>query len=88
MINFTRLSPFLSIFHSRTGRAWKRGLQVASVPLGLVSVQAQLISRNTRSVKLAFVQKATAVVIIAEFVRIQDYEKWREGVYARDKLNI
>ena len=63
-------------------------MQVASVPLGLVSAQAQLISRIARSVKLAFFQKAAAVVIIVEFARIQDYEKWREEAYARDKLNI
>ena len=72
---------------------WSRPLllqtmQVASVPLGLVSMQAPLISHSTRSVKLPFFQKAAAVFIIVEFARIQDYEKRREGVYVRDELNI
>ena len=52
-------------------------MQVASVPLGLVSTQAALISHSTRSAKLPFFQKATAVVMIVEFVRIQEYEKRR-----------
>ena len=26
--------------------------------------------------------------MIVEFTRIQDYEEWREGPYARDELNI
>ena len=58
-------------------------MQVASVPLGLVSTQAPLISRSTRSVKLLFFQKATTVVVIVEFVRIQDYDERREGAYVR-----
>ena len=63
-------------------------MQVALVPLGLVSTQVPQISCTTRSTKLPFFQKATAVVVIVEFTRIQDYEERREGVYARDKLNI
>ena len=63
-------------------------MQVASVPLGLVSTQAQLISRSTRPVKLPFFQKAASVVVIVEFARIQDYGERREGVNARDELNI
>ena len=63
-------------------------MQVASVPSGLVSMQAALISRSTCSAKLPFLQKAAAVVVIVEFVLIQDYEEWREGAYARDELNI
>ena len=42
-------------------------MQVASVPLSLVSTQAPLISRSKRSVKLLFLQKAAAVVVIVEF---------------------
>ena len=61
---------------------------VASVPLGLVSMQAPLISRSTRSAKLPFFQKAVAVVMIADFACIQGYKERREGVYVRDKLNI
>ena len=40
---------------------------VTSVPLGLVSTQAPLISRSTHSVKLPFFQKALAVVVIVKF---------------------
>ena len=58
-------------------------LQVASVPLGLVSMQAPLISCSTRSAKLSFFQKAVAVVVIVEFKTTR-----MEGVYARDELNI
>ena len=46
-------------------------MQVASVSLGLVSMQALLISHSTRSVKLPFFQKAVAVVVIVDFVCIQ-----------------
>ena len=63
-------------------------MQVASVPLGLVSMQALLISRSTCSVKLPFFQKAASVVVIVEFTRIQDYEERRERAYARDELNV
>ena len=63
-------------------------MQVASVPLGLVSTQAVLISRSTCSAKLPFFQKAASVVVIVEFAHIQDYEERREGAYARDELNI
>ena len=65
-------------------------MQVASVPPGLVSRQALLISCSTRSAKLSFFQKAAAVVVIVEFAcaRIQDYEERREGAYARDELNV
>ena len=41
-------------------------MQVASVPLGLVSMQAPLISRSSRSAKLLFFQKAAAVVVIVD----------------------
>ena len=63
-------------------------MQVALVPLGLVSTQALLISRSTRSAKLFFFQKAAAVVMIVDFAHIQGYEERREGAYARDELNI
>ena len=62
-------------------------MQVASLPLGLVSTQALLISRCTCSATLLLFQKALAVIIVIEFVRIQDYEEQREG-YAQDELNI
>ena len=62
-------------------------MQVASVPLGLVATQVQLISRSTRSVKLPFFQKAAAVVVIVDFARIQGYEE-RERAYAQDEVNI
>ena len=39
-------------------------MQVASMPLGLVSTQVPLISCSTRSSKLPFIQKAAAVVTI------------------------
>ena len=39
-------------------------MQVASVPLGLVSTQVPLISHGTRSAKLPFFQKASTVVMI------------------------
>ena len=45
-------------------------MQVASMPFGLVSTQAPLISHSTRSVKLLFFLKASAVVVI---------EEWRAG---------
>ena len=63
-------------------------MEVASVPFCLVSMQAPLISRNTCSAKLPFFQKAVAVVVIVEFVCVQDYEEWRKWAYARDELNI
>ena len=63
-------------------------MQVASVPLGLVSTQALLISRSTHSAKLPFFQKAAAVVMIDDFSHIQGYEEWREGAYTQDELNI
>ena len=63
-------------------------LQVASVPLGLVSMQVPLVSRGTRSAKLSFFQKTVAVVVIVDFTCIQGYEEQREGAYAQDELNI
>ena len=63
-------------------------MQVVSVPLGLVSMQALLISHSTRSGKPPFFQKAAAVIMIVKFECIQDYEKRREGAYAQDELNI
>ena len=60
-------------------------MQVASVPLVLVSTQAPLISC---SAKLPFFQKFTAVVVIVDFARIQYCEEWREEAYAGDELNI
>ena len=63
-------------------------MQVASVPLVLVSMQVPLISCGTCSAKLSFFQKAVAVVVIVDFTCIQGYEERREGVYAQDELNI
>ena len=63
-------------------------MQVTMVPLGLVSTQVPLISRSTCLVKLLFFQKATAVVVIVSFARIQGYKERREGAYALDELNI
>ena len=62
-------------------------MQVATLPLSLVSTQALLISRCTCSAMLSLFQKALAVIIVIEFMRIQNYEELREG-YAQDKLNI
>ena len=56
-------------------------MKVALVPLGLVSVQALLISCSTHSAKLPFSWKAGAVIVIVEFSCIQDYEEQREGAY-------
>ena len=55
-------------------------MQVASMPLGLVSTQASLISCSTRSSKLPFIQKAAAIVTIV----------WGTvgGAYGWDKINI
>ena len=63
-------------------------MQVALMPLNLVSTQAPLISHSTRSTKLLFFQKPAAVVVIVDLVCIQDYEERREGVYAQDELSI
>ena len=74
----TVASSFLAIakvFVARTGNAQAyaelfpvtQTMQVALVPLGLVSTQAPLISCSTRSAKLPFFQKAMAVVVIVEF---------------------
>ena len=63
-------------------------IQVALMPFGLVSMQALLIFRSIRPAKPLFFQKATSIIVIVEFARIQDYEEWREGTYARDELNI
>lgn len=62
-------------------------MQVASMPVGLVSTQVPLITHNTRSAKLPFFQ-AAAVVVIVDFACIKDCDKRREGVNAWDKLNI
>ena len=59
-------------------------LQVASVLLGLVSMQAPLISCNTCSVKLLVFQKAAAVVVTVKFKTTRT----EGGVYAQDELNI
>ena len=40
-------------------------MQIASMPLGLVSTQALLIFYGARSVKLPFFQKVAAVTVIA-----------------------
>ena len=55
-------------------------MQVASMPLGLVSTQVSLISCSTRSSKLPFIQKAAAIVTIV----------WGTagGAYGRDKIII
>ena len=47
-------------------------MQVASVPVGLVTTQAPLISCSTHSAKLPFSQKAATVVVIIKFAHIQD----------------
>ena len=49
-------------------------MQVALVPLSLVSMQALLISRSTMLAKLLFSQKATPVFAIVDLACIQDYE--------------
>ena len=72
----TRSNPPLSLM-----------IQVASMPFGLVSTQALLISLSTRPAKPPFFQKATSVVVIVEFARIRDYAEWREGTYARDEYS-
>ena len=56
-------------------------MQVASMPLGLVSTKVLLVSCSTHSAKLLFFQKTSIVCI-------EDCEEWREGVYAQNKLNI
>ena len=61
-------------------------MYIASAPLGLVATQAPMISSNTGSAEQLFFQKAAAVVMIFKFVHLQ--EKWRDGAYTRDKLNI
>ena len=67
-------------------------MQVASMPLGLVSTQAQLISHSTHSAKLPFFHffffSESCGSCFDCQIRMYDYEKWREGAYARDKLNI
>ena len=54
---------------------------------GCLLVQVPLISRrhSTRSAKLPL---AVTVVVIVEFMCIQDYEERMEGAYAQDELNI
>ena len=63
-------------------------MQVALVPLGLVSMQVPLISHSIHSAKLSLFQKTAAVIVIVKFACIQDYEEQRKGAYALDKLNI
>ena len=65
-------------------------MQVASVPLGLVSTQAQLISvADVKQNCSFFFRKSRHLIVISvEFVCIQDYKVRREEAYARDKLNI
>ena len=65
-------SPITTDDESYFGASWLR------------STQAPLISRSTGSAKLLFFQKATAVVVIVEFVRFQDYKERREGAYFRE----
>ena len=59
-------------------------IQVASMPLSLVSTKALLISHSTHSVKLSFFQKAPIVKLVC----IKDCEEWGRGVYTQDKMNI
>ena len=54
-------------------------MQVASVPLGLVSTQALLISHSTRSAKLLFFQKAVAIVVIVEFALFKTTRNGERG---------
>ena len=63
-------------------------MQVALVPLGLVSMQVLLISHSTHSAKLLFFQKAMPVIMIVNFACVQGYEEWRKGAYARNRLNV
>ena len=63
-------------------------MQVSSVLLGLVSTQMPLISDSTRSAKLPFFLKATAVIAIVEFARTYSKLQGMEGGYAQDKLDI
>ena len=58
------------------------------MPLGLLSTQAPLIFHSKRLANLLFFQKAVAVVMIVNLTCTKDCEEQREGMYARDKLNI
>ena len=56
-------------------------MQVILVLLGLVSMQALLISHSTSSAKLPFFQKAMAVVVIVNFARdfVRVFKTTRNG---------
>ena len=57
-------------------------MQVASLPLDLVSTKVPLISCSTHSAKLQLIQKAVVVAVIVNLVYIKETE---EEEYARDK---
>ena len=52
-------------------------MEVASVPLGVVSMQAPLISHCTSSVKLPFILKAVAIIVIVEFCATENEGRGR-----------
>ena len=56
-------------------------MQVASMPLGLVSTQGPLISSSTRSLKLPFIQKVAAVIVRIVWETVG-------RTYVQDKINI
>ena len=59
-------------------------VQVASVPLGLVSTQAPLVSSSN-----TFSEAARQLSWLSNLrVRTQDHEERREGAYAQDELDI
>ena len=63
-------------------------MQVALVPLGLVSTQMPLISYSTHSAKLPLFQKAAAVIVIVDFVCIckTTGNGWRGRMHAPSLL--
>ena len=66
-------------------------LQVGLMPLGLVSIQASLISHNTHSANLLLFQKAMTVIVIVDFVHIIKLQRTlggREVGYAQDKPGL
>ena len=61
-------------------------MQVALMPLGLISTQVPLIFYSTHSAKQPFFQKAATVVMIVKLVCIKDREEQKEGGCVRDEV--
>ena len=64
MINFTQLSPLLSVFHSRVGRAWERGYDraVAATTAGTAMVVPVFVGTKKKIIMRAAAHESFGLV--------------------------